>query len=42
MVPPPPPNYSEGDYFEKLFAHLQKQQNIFIGICKSVVFIFKL
>lgn len=41
MVPPPLLNYSEGDCFEKLFAHLQKQQNILIGICKSFVFPFK-
>lgn len=40
MVPPPPPNYSEGDHFEKHFAHLQKQQNILIGIFKSV-FLFE-
>lgn len=34
MVPPPSPNYSEGDCFEKLFTHVQKQQNILIGFYK--------
>jgi len=41
VSPPPPPNYSEGDCFGKLFVHLQKQQNILISVCKSVVFLFK-
>lgn len=41
MVPLSPPNYSGEESFEKLFADLQKQQNIQTGILKSVVSLFK-